>query len=377
MGFVEMGRIMRDMWAGIDGFTKDIFCELADVGRVRYHTLLAEYKKGLGENDGSSSTPKKKKVKSSAAEKVKALNKAKKMATKKVESASVEKVTKANRAEAVEQVKKMYNPKASTSSFSSGAPSSSSGVSSAVHQIVETPKVQEKPSVMSFISPVPSQANLPRFVQNNTTVLSANNGVVRPSVFEDTVTYSVPTMAAGMHHRHALAPQEPKYGRRVSTSELSITSAAGMANSTASTPSLTELNAHMRAYQEVNQDFRSLLQNAMLPLPLYNQEMNSNTMMVPSSSSSINDECNMMFPEIPSSSSCDDIAEEDAEDFLDFLGKIDDALDNNDIDHGDTMMCNAIKRPSMIFGKPIHDVATSSYPLPADYELNNARARMA
>ncbi|KAL7553438.1 hypothetical protein ACHAWF_016715 [Thalassiosira exigua] len=44
MGFVEMGRVMRDAWASVDGFTKELFCELAEVGRARYRTLLAEYK---------------------------------------------------------------------------------------------------------------------------------------------------------------------------------------------------------------------------------------------------------------------------------------------------------------------------------------------
>lgn len=39
-----MGKIMREMWANIDGFTKTVFNELADVGRMRYRTLMAEYK---------------------------------------------------------------------------------------------------------------------------------------------------------------------------------------------------------------------------------------------------------------------------------------------------------------------------------------------
>jgi len=44
MGFVEMGKTMRDMWGNIDKVTKEVFCELADVGRVRYRNLMEEYK---------------------------------------------------------------------------------------------------------------------------------------------------------------------------------------------------------------------------------------------------------------------------------------------------------------------------------------------
>ena len=44
VGFVEMGRTMREMWANVDNVTKEVFCELADEGRVRYRTLMAEWK---------------------------------------------------------------------------------------------------------------------------------------------------------------------------------------------------------------------------------------------------------------------------------------------------------------------------------------------
>jgi len=44
IGFVEMGSIMRDMWANVDDYTKRVFNELADVGRVRYRKLLSAYK---------------------------------------------------------------------------------------------------------------------------------------------------------------------------------------------------------------------------------------------------------------------------------------------------------------------------------------------
>jgi len=70
MGFVEMGKIMRDMWAGADRFTKTVFGELADVGRVRYRGLLAEYKIGLELNKAVSGV-------NSTAEKLKVVKKAK------------------------------------------------------------------------------------------------------------------------------------------------------------------------------------------------------------------------------------------------------------------------------------------------------------
>ena len=430
MGFVEMGRIMRDMWAGIDGFTKDIFCELADVGRVRYRTLLAEFKKLQGEGDAAMADHGGALMPSAGKGGKKAKQARLSSAQNKVESASSAEKVKANnrpsRAEAVEQVKSMYIPKASStwssSTSSSGAHASSSAtVDMIVDPIVEveTPKVEVKPTVMSFITPVPSQANLARFGTtrgNNTNVSSSNDfGVPTPSVFQETGTFSVPTMPT----RHAAAPvQEPRYGRRVSTaSELSVNeliASLGMVNSSTSgagsiTPSFTELNSSMTnssmtraAYQEVNM-FRSLLlQNAMLPPPLYHPQMVNNatsatTTMAPSSSSStsiINDEYSMSVfpPEIisSSSSSCDAAAQKEEippQDFLDFIGKLDDAIDTNDSGNSygcasnddDTMMCNhAVKWPSMIFGKPIHDVNNSSlYPLPSDYELNNARARMA
>eukprot|EP00585_Thalassiosira_rotula_P004918 CAMPEP_0196148366 /NCGR_PEP_ID=MMETSP0910-20130528/27577_1 /TAXON_ID=49265 /ORGANISM="Thalassiosira rotula, Strain GSO102" /LENGTH=519 /DNA_ID=CAMNT_0041411049 /DNA_START=18 /DNA_END=1577 /DNA_ORIENTATION=- len=56
MGFVEMGKTMRDMWGNIDEVTKEVFCELADVGRVRYRNLMEEYKAKL-ESEQLSSLP--------------------------------------------------------------------------------------------------------------------------------------------------------------------------------------------------------------------------------------------------------------------------------------------------------------------------------
>ena len=44
MGFVEMGAIMRKMWSNVDEYSKLLFNELADLGRVRYRKLLTEYK---------------------------------------------------------------------------------------------------------------------------------------------------------------------------------------------------------------------------------------------------------------------------------------------------------------------------------------------
>ena len=40
MGFVEMGAIMRKMWSNVDEYSKLLFNELADLGRVRYRKLL-------------------------------------------------------------------------------------------------------------------------------------------------------------------------------------------------------------------------------------------------------------------------------------------------------------------------------------------------
>jgi len=57
IGFVEMGKTMRDMWGNIDKVTKEVFCELADVGRVRYRNLMEEYKTKLESEQQLSSFP--------------------------------------------------------------------------------------------------------------------------------------------------------------------------------------------------------------------------------------------------------------------------------------------------------------------------------
>ena len=44
IGFVEMGKMMRQTWGQADKLTKEVFNELADVGRLRYKRLVAEYK---------------------------------------------------------------------------------------------------------------------------------------------------------------------------------------------------------------------------------------------------------------------------------------------------------------------------------------------
>ncbi|EJK69736.1 hypothetical protein THAOC_08975, partial [Thalassiosira oceanica] len=45
IGFVEMGKVMRETWSELDVFSKGVFDELAEIGRVRYRGLVAEYKR--------------------------------------------------------------------------------------------------------------------------------------------------------------------------------------------------------------------------------------------------------------------------------------------------------------------------------------------
>ena len=35
IGFVEMGKVMRETWSELDGFSKGVFDELAEIGRAR------------------------------------------------------------------------------------------------------------------------------------------------------------------------------------------------------------------------------------------------------------------------------------------------------------------------------------------------------
>lgn len=35
IGFVEMGKVMRETWSELDVFSKGVFDELAEIGRVR------------------------------------------------------------------------------------------------------------------------------------------------------------------------------------------------------------------------------------------------------------------------------------------------------------------------------------------------------
>lgn len=46
LGLFGMNKIMNEMWARVDGFTKQVFGELFDVGNIRYHRLLVEYDVG-------------------------------------------------------------------------------------------------------------------------------------------------------------------------------------------------------------------------------------------------------------------------------------------------------------------------------------------
>ena len=48
-GFVEMGRAMRSAWWSADAFTKKVFFDLAEVGRIQYRSSMAEYKEGAAE----------------------------------------------------------------------------------------------------------------------------------------------------------------------------------------------------------------------------------------------------------------------------------------------------------------------------------------
>lgn len=77
-----------------------------------------------------------------------------------------------------------------------------------------------------------------------------------------------------------------------------------------------------------------------------------------------------------------------AQGFMEFIGQIDEAIDNN-CQHIETTIAKykVVEKktdcrfnPSFIFGKPIHDVQFQNsplVPLPAEYELQNSRARMA
>ena len=64
-------------------------------------------------------------------------------------------------------------------------------------------------------------------------------------------------------------------------------------------------------------------------------------------------------------------------DFLQLIGTLEEAIDHHTATHNNhSKMITDVD--NLVFGKPVHDVQMMNIqPLPASYELNNARARMA
>ncbi|KAL7526873.1 hypothetical protein ACHAXR_001688, partial [Thalassiosira sp. AJA248-18] len=357
MGFVEMGKVMRDMWAGIDGFTKEVFCELADVGRVGYRKRLADFK----EQEGTVAV---------------AMQPSAGSDEKKAQQSQA-------RAKAMQQVKRIYSPK----SAASRADAAVRGP--VVVKIDETPKAGEKPSVLCLISPQPSQAtlsgtNAPTGASNsNDRNSSSCLGLLGPLAMPPRncagrrVSCDTPAMGnielqRLLQNTMAMIPAPPLFQSEVPSSNVS-----------------QSIGLNVESPAMGNNEFQHLLHNSMAmipPPPLFQSSHVSHSIgqsnteesgcpKIVSSSSNLSSNSNSLdsWPQtVLSSQEGEDVS---TEDFLDLIGTLSKALDNGSD--------NTIRKPSMIFGKPIHDVHNSMHPinsihpLPENCEMNNPRARMA
>lgn len=265
-----------------------------------------------------------------------------------------------------------------------------------------TPKPAKKPNVRAFITPVASikvQANFarPLSVGNNMNPYGyGSHASGRPTL--EPLSLSVATKDFGPPKTSS-----PRFERRVSTDllDLGLDRSAPSASSTrAPTPSSVNSNA---IYQKVfRNDFQSLLmKNSLPPPPMFHQllapvpqvSMSHGNINAGGVSSGRGTTCrDIITPGSASPTNNQDGVSDDeerqaevcAQDFIKLIDMMDDTIDKDQPTPPgmDSVMTWASgqgngRRPSMIFGKPMHDVQMHPMPCLDTCELNNARARMA
>mmetsp|Transcript_26992 Transcript_26992/g.46027 ORF Transcript_26992/g.46027 Transcript_26992/m.46027 type:complete len:500 (+) Transcript_26992:158-1657(+) len=375
MGFVEMGKTMREMWGGMDAFTKEVFCELADVGRIRYRNLLAKYKMGSQDQAPQAKT----------------------------------------KSQPVDNPKDKNDP-------------ALLATANAPAKIEDTPKPTGKPSILSHLMSHCPQAQVTAAIAYP--VVSSSSSIMEPLSIQSIIESPPITTSHIVSTAPPNTPGVRKYERRVSIiNDAAMPSSLMMSNH----PAVFSLNKQQVA-QEINNEFREfkqnifqnsqrntimqnfVLQNCMpeLPIPpppLFCQQAVNR---VTSNEGTANEVVELSSSTLPANNfhsiSCSPCASGDiicsspmlerkpeepkkaqvsAQDFMEFIGRLGDAIDQQDGPHNGDARDNVISiqkgaighqdgekmDPSLIFGKPLHD--NSAIPMPAAYELNNNRARMA
>lgn len=374
MGFVEMGTLMREMWARADDFTKGVFGELADVGRVRYRRLLAEYKmmdngivgrKDLAEGKSGSAI---------AGIKSKETNKRNPLlhAPPEFEATVMENIAAVapacagvttNPSEKVSRQKALISPVASTCS--------------------------QVNMLATHALPLPRHSNSMRnSVAGNSIVSASHPGL--PGALNSSVGTNLASLDGASFEPMPVAtnfdpPKEAlKCGRRVSSNSICGN------NSLTSTPSSIQAPSSSAgsifAYHQIHNEFQSLLMNSMPPPPLFIRSTainnglsnveSSHLDVIPAGSTMCNDQADMS-PQ----------ANVSPQDFIELIGTLDDEDALGKVQQ--PSLIEEKRRPSMIFGKPIHDpmddgdnvdkmMGGNTIPMPiGGYEINNSRARMA